>query len=145
MPTTVSWSYNTSDIRANVAYDIFTSSDINHVNYSGDYELMIWLNRYGGIWPITATGSPIAKVTLGGHSWDLYFGYNGAMKVYSFVTASGAITSFSADVKEFFNYLTANQGFPASSQYQLIYQFGTEAFTGGPASFTVSQFSAEVY
>jgi xyloglucan-specific endo-beta-1,4-glucanase len=43
MPTTVNWSYNTTNIRANVAYDIFTATDPNHANSGGDYELMIWL------------------------------------------------------------------------------------------------------
>lgn len=42
MPTSVSWRYNTENIRANVAYDIFTASDPNHATSSGDYELMIW-------------------------------------------------------------------------------------------------------
>lgn len=42
LPTTVEWAYNTTAIRANVAYDIFTHSDANHVNSNGDYELMIW-------------------------------------------------------------------------------------------------------
>jgi xyloglucan-specific endo-beta-1,4-glucanase len=42
MQTSVSWSYNTQNIRANVAYDIFTAADPNHINSSGDYELMIW-------------------------------------------------------------------------------------------------------
>lgn len=42
LPTTVRWSYDRSDLRANVAYDIFTHTDPNHVNYNGDYELMIW-------------------------------------------------------------------------------------------------------
>jgi len=42
LPTTINWSYNTTSLRANVAYDIFTASDPNHVNSSGDYELMIW-------------------------------------------------------------------------------------------------------
>lgn len=43
MPTQVDWNYNTTNnVRANVAYDIFTASDPNHVNSSGDYELMIW-------------------------------------------------------------------------------------------------------
>jgi xyloglucan-specific endo-beta-1,4-glucanase len=42
MSTSVSWDYDTSNIRANVAYDIFTAKDPNHVNSSGDYELMIW-------------------------------------------------------------------------------------------------------
>lgn len=42
IPTSVQWSYDNTDIRANVAYDLFTAADINHVTYSGDYELMIW-------------------------------------------------------------------------------------------------------
>ncbi len=42
MQTSVSWSYSTTDIRANVAYDIFTAADPDHVNSSGDYEVMIW-------------------------------------------------------------------------------------------------------
>jgi hypothetical protein len=42
MPTVARWSYNTTDIRCNVAYDVFTAADPNHVNSSGDYELMIW-------------------------------------------------------------------------------------------------------
>ncbi len=47
LPTTVQWSYNTTDHRANVAYDIFTSTDPNHVNSSGDFELMIWYMKPG--------------------------------------------------------------------------------------------------
>lgn len=42
MQTSVSWSYNTQNVRANVAYDIFTAADPNHATSSGDYELMIW-------------------------------------------------------------------------------------------------------
>jgi xyloglucan-specific endo-beta-1,4-glucanase len=42
MATSVSWQYNTSDIRANVAYDFFTAEDPNHSSTGGDYELMIW-------------------------------------------------------------------------------------------------------
>jgi xyloglucan-specific endo-beta-1,4-glucanase len=43
MPTQIEWNYNTtSNVRANVAYDVFTAADPNHVNSSGDYELMIW-------------------------------------------------------------------------------------------------------
>lgn len=43
MPTNVQWNYNTNNIRCNVAYDLFTSTDPNHDNTRGDYELMIWL------------------------------------------------------------------------------------------------------
>jgi xyloglucan-specific endo-beta-1,4-glucanase len=123
------------------------------------------LNRYGGIWPITQSGSPIANVTIAGYGFQLYFGYNGAMKVYTFITSGGPLNNFTADVKLFFNYLTTSQGYPASTQNLigmlarfieqsallrhvlttwLVYQIGSEAFTGGPARFSVSEFSADV-
>ncbi|KAI9147470.1 Endoglucanase cel12B [Paramyrothecium foliicola] len=146
LSTTVEWSYNITDVRANVAYDIFTHTDPNHTNSNGEFELMIWLGVYGGIWPITEspTGSPVGQVTLAGHTWNLYTGWNGAMRVYSFLPANGPIYKFSADVKEFFNYLTKTYAFPAQEQYMLIYQFGTEAFTGGPAYFNVAKYEADV-
>jgi xyloglucan-specific endo-beta-1,4-glucanase len=76
----------------------------------------------------------------------LYFGYNGAMKVFSFVTPTpnNPYTTFNADVKLFFNYLTQYQGYPETTQNLIVYQIGTEAFTGGPARFTVDKFSADV-
>jgi xyloglucan-specific endo-beta-1,4-glucanase len=183
MPTTISWKYDTTNMRCNVAYDIFTSTDPNHVNSSGDYELMIWyvdftlspqsdldadiskrLGRFGGVWPISQAGAPIASVTIAGYKFDLYFGYNGSMKVYSFVTPTpnSPYTTFNADIKLFFDYLVQSQGYPASTQnligesccnradrcstdeQQSVYQVGSEAFTGGPAKFTVDQFSASV-
>jgi hypothetical protein len=42
IPTSVQWSYDNTNINADVSYDLFTAADINHVTYSGDYELMIW-------------------------------------------------------------------------------------------------------
>ena len=42
IPTSASWSYSNTNIRANVAYDLFTAADPNHSKSSGDYELMIW-------------------------------------------------------------------------------------------------------
>lgn len=42
MPTTVEWSYDSDNIRCNVAYDLFTAADVNHDTSSGDYELMVW-------------------------------------------------------------------------------------------------------
>ncbi|PNP38362.1 endoglucanase-1 precursor [Trichoderma gamsii] len=126
MPTTAQWSYTGSSIRADVAYDLFTASNPNHVTYSGDYELMIWLGKYGDVQPI---GSSQGTVNIGGTSWNLWYGYNGAMQVYSFV-APGNLTNWSGDVKNFYTYLQNNKGYPASSQYVLSYQFGTEAFTG---------------
>jgi xyloglucan-specific endo-beta-1,4-glucanase len=71
------------------------------------------LGRYGSIQPI---GSQIATATIDGNMWALWYGSNGSQKTYSFV-ASSPMTSFSTDIMHFFNYLTQNQGFPASSQY----------------------------
>lgn len=52
---------------------------------------------------------------MAGQSWDLWVGMNGAMQVYSFI-APNVMNEFSADAKEFYNYLEQNQAFPASSQ-----------------------------
>ncbi|KAK0638570.1 concanavalin A-like lectin/glucanase domain-containing protein [Cercophora newfieldiana] len=145
MPTCVEWDY-TGDLkgmRANVAYDIFTATDPQHANSGGDFELMIWLGRYGDVCPI---GSSAGCVKVAGRNWDLWVGYNGQMKVYSFLppAGAGAIKSFSADVREFFRYLEECHQFPASQQNLIVFQAGTECFTGGPATFTCSRFSADV-
>jgi xyloglucan-specific endo-beta-1,4-glucanase len=55
-------------------------------------------------------------VTVAGKTWDLWVGMNGSMKVFSFVSPT-TLNSFTGDAKEFFKYLQANQGYPASSQY----------------------------
>jgi xyloglucan-specific endo-beta-1,4-glucanase len=77
------------------------------------------LASYGGLWPISRQGRPLETVTLAGHKFDLHFGYNGAMKVYSFVAAKGPIFDFSADVLDFFRHLERNHGFPMRDQYML--------------------------
>ncbi|KAI0198224.1 concanavalin A-like lectin/glucanase domain-containing protein [Astrocystis sublimbata] len=141
IPSSVSWSYSNTNIRANVAYDLFTAADPNHATSSGDYELMIWLGRFGNVYPI---GSSVGTVSVGGSSWELFTGYNGAMRVYSFVATSPPVTSFSSDIKEFFNYLSNSQGFPASSQYLITLQFGTEPFTGSSTTLNVNSWSANV-
>jgi xyloglucan-specific endo-beta-1,4-glucanase len=140
MQTSVSWSYSTQNLRANVAYDVFTATDPNHSNSSGDYELMIWLARLGGVYPI---GKSTGTVTVAGRSWDLWVGMNGQMRVYSFVAAS-PVTTFSADLKLFFNHLQTTQNYPASKQNLIVFQIGTEAFTGGPATIKFDNWAATI-
>ncbi|KAJ5945354.1 hypothetical protein N7516_005522 [Penicillium verrucosum] len=135
--TSAKWGYDNSDINADVAYDLFTAADKNHETSGGDYELMIWLGRYGTIAPI---GKKLDSVDVGGKTWELWNGMNGDMNVYSFVAAD-PITTFATDIKEFFNYLVKSQSFPADSQYLINLQFGTEPFTGD-ATFTVSNWEA---
>lgn len=157
MPTAITWKYDSyNNMRANVAYDIFTAANADRDNSGGDYELMIWwvlvslfcvsmswlcrcgyarrrrcaqgrdekreltlvhpprLARIGGVYPI---GQNSGQVNVGGRQWELWIGYNGAMKVFSFVPPnSGTINSWSGDAKVFFNHLQERQNFPASSQ-----------------------------
>ncbi|KAI9368168.1 concanavalin A-like lectin/glucanase domain-containing protein [Aspergillus egyptiacus] len=140
IPSTTEWSYDNTNINANVAYDLFTAADRNHETSGGDYELMIWLARYGNISPI---GSQVSTAELAGITWEVWSGLNGDMQVYSFVVSS-PLTSFNADIKEFWNYLTDNYSYPADSQYLLTVQVGTEPFTGDQSTFTVSSFTASV-
>jgi hypothetical protein len=71
------------------------------------------LARIGGVYPI---GDSVGIVNVGGSHWELLVCWNGAMRVYSFVAPSQR-TSFNQDIKPFFNHVSANQGFPASSQH----------------------------
>lgn len=132
-------SYTGSSLVANVAYDLFSNNDCGSTPL---YEVMIWLGALGGAGPISATGSPIATVTLSGVSWKLYKGMNAQMTVFSFV-ASSQQTNFNGDLNDFLKYLTSSQGYPGS---QCLYSIGagTEPFTGSNAKFTTTGYSVSV-
>lgn len=139
IPSTWDWSYTGDDIVADVAYDLFTSSTADG---DEEYEIMIWLSALGGAGPISSTGSSIATTTIGGVSFDLYSGPNGQMTVFSFVASADA-NSFNADLKDFVDYLTTNQGL-STSQYLISMGAGTEPFSGTNAVFTTTAFSVEL-
>ncbi|KAG6894512.1 hypothetical protein C0993_011330, partial [Termitomyces sp. T159_Od127] len=94
-----------SNVVADVAYDLFTSSSSGG---SAQNEIMVWLANYNA-GPISAVynsdGTPQPKasnVNLGGRTWNLYFGSNGVNNVYSFLpTGNAIVTSFSADINDF--------------------------------------------
>jgi hypothetical protein len=46
--------------------------------------------------------TPVATVTIGGVTFDLAYGLNGSVKVYSFVARGGLATNFSADLVRLF-------------------------------------------
>ncbi|KAJ7489343.1 concanavalin A-like lectin/glucanase [Mycena latifolia] len=143
IPAVWTWSQSSSGtIVADVAFDLFTSATSGGSNAN---EIMIWLANFNA-GPISAVynsaGQPVPKassVSLGGHTWNLYFGSNGANNVYSFLPTSGTITSFNADINLFFKYLTANQGL-STSQFLTTAQAGTEA-TSGSATLTTTAYS----
>lgn len=71
------------------------------------------LARIGGVYPI---GNSVGMTNVGGTDWELFVGWNGDMRVYSFVAPTQR-TSFNQDIKPFFNHVEATQGFPAGSQH----------------------------
>ncbi len=123
-----------------MAYDLFTSSTADG---DAEYEIMIWLAAIGGAGPISQTGSTIAKPTVAGVAWDLYYGLNGQMKVYSFV-AQAHQTAFSGDLANFVAYLASSQGFPRGSQILQSAGAGTEPFVGSNAKLTTTAYSLNV-
>ncbi|KAJ7267406.1 glycoside hydrolase family 12 protein [Mycena rebaudengoi] len=146
IPAVWTWSQaTTGTVVANVAYDLFTA---NTAGGSSVNEIMIWLaNINAG--PISfvynSAGQPVpvaSNVSLGGHTWNLYSGSNGANNVFSFLPTSGTVTSFNADINLFLKYLTSN-GRVATSQFLTTVQGGTEA-TSGAATLTSSAFSVVV-
>lgn len=115
------------------------------------------LAKVGDVYPI---GDSVGTVNIGGVDWDLHDGFNGAMHVFSFV-APQPVNDFDGNIKDFFDHITQNSGFPADSQNLLskslslwfvevmkltsaALQFGTEPFNGGPATFTVNNWSGSV-
>ncbi|MGW6013169.1 glycoside hydrolase family 12 protein [Streptomyces sp. NPDC055210] len=60
-----------------------TSYDIWDTDY--DYEIMLWVNYNGAVGPL---GTSQGNVTLGGHTWSVYKGNNGANEVFSFLRTS---------------------------------------------------------
>lgn len=140
------WSQSSSGtVVANIAYDLFTSATSGGSNA---YEIMIWLANYNA-GPISSTydssgkPTPVASnLSLGGKTWNLYSGSNGANWVFSFLPVSGTVTSFSADLNVFLKYLTANQGL-SSAQYLTTVQAGTEA-TSGSQTLTTTAYSVNI-
>ncbi|QNP69872.1 hypothetical protein IAG44_10705 [Streptomyces roseirectus] len=75
-------SYNVS-VPSSGAYN--TSYDIWDTNHA--YEIMLWVNKTGAVGPL---GTAQGNVTLGGHSWSVYKGTNGANQVFSFIRTSNS-------------------------------------------------------
>lgn len=130
--------YTGSNIIANVAYDLFTSSG----STTPEYEVMIWLSALGGAGPISSTGSPIASVNLAESAWKLYKGVNGQMTVFSFV-ADTAVEDFCGELMDFVDYLVDEQGV-SDTQVLLSIGAGTEPFSGSEAVFKTERYSVKV-
>ena len=111
------------------------------------FEVMLWLGRYGDPSPLSANGypfKPIASPDISGIQWDLAYGKNAdGVKVYSFLARGGAATSFTGDILLFFNFLAAkyeSNGFNKDLIVQ-SFQSGSEVFVGSDAKLTVTDYT----
>jgi len=135
---TSSVSYNfVSGATYDAAYDIWLdpSPKKDGVNQQ---EIMIWFNRQGSIQPI---GSVVGDATIGGRSWQVWQGSNGANAVVSYVAPS-PVNSWSFSVLDFVNDVKG-RGAITSSWYLTSIQAGFEPWIGG-AGLAVTDFSAAI-
>ncbi|HEX6340178.1 GH12 family glycosyl hydrolase domain-containing protein [Umezawaea sp.] len=121
----------------NASYDIWLdpTPKTNGVN---QMEIMIWFNRQGPIQPI---GSAVGTTSVGGRTWEVWRGSNGANNVISYVAPS-AISSWSFSVRDFINDVRA-RGAITDSWYLTSIQAGFEPWNGG-TGLAVGNFSASV-
>ncbi|KAK4861227.1 hypothetical protein LT330_004143 [Penicillium expansum] len=137
--TAWSWYTSTSNMVADVSYDMFLASSPDGHE---EIEVIVWLASFGGAGPISSTGKSIATVWISGHEWDLWVGPNGKMTVYSFVARS-TITNFGGNMLDFFNHLVYNHGVD-NNKYLKTIQAGPEPFTG-TAKMTVDNYWIELH
>ncbi|GAA4243294.1 cellulose binding domain-containing protein [Dactylosporangium darangshiense] len=121
------------------AYDIWANNNA--------YEVMIWTNQHGAVGPIAESydsngAVPSARnVTVGGHTWNVYRGSNGANAVFSFVRTANT-TSGTVDVLAVMNWLRTNAWWGDVTVGQI--QFGFElSGTAGRSNFTDNSFSLD--
>lgn len=135
--TSVTSSYNVTvpaDGDYETAYDIWANNNA--------YEVMIWANQHGAVGPIAETYDgngavpTVSNLSVGGSTWNVYRGSNGANAVYSFVRTSNA-TSGTINVLAVLNWLRTNGWWSDVTIGAL--QFGFEVSgTAGQSSFTAN-------
>ncbi|MCA2213129.1 GH12 family glycosyl hydrolase domain-containing protein [Jidongwangia harbinensis] len=89
----------TSGVAFTTAYDIWTA---DHA-----HEIMLWMNRYGPVGPL---GNRETTASVGGHTWDIHRGSNGANQVYSFVRTGNTSTG-TVDIRAVVQWIRARGWF----------------------------------
>lgn len=110
------------------AYDIWANNNA--------YEIMLWMNKQGAVGPI---GSKQATATVGGHTWDIYRGSNGANAVFSFLRTSNT-NAGTVDVLAVMNWIKSRGWFGDVTLGEV--QFGYEiTSSSGGMNFTTNSYS----
>jgi len=110
------------------AYDIWAGNNA--------YEIMLWMNKTGAVGPL---GTAQGNLTLGGHSWTVYKGSNGANAVFSFVRTSNT-SSGSVDILSLMKWIQG-QGWYGNVTLGNV-QFGYEiTSSSGGLNFATNSYS----
>ena len=107
---------------------------------------MVWIGYFGSDYPLSDNGyppTPIATPTIGNTAFNLIYGHNGNVAVYSFVAQNYLTTNYNGDLLAFYKYLEANYAVSSSLYLQSI-QAGTEVFHGTNMKLTTSAYSIAV-
>lgn len=122
------------------AYDIWTDNNA--------YEIMLWMNQNGQVGPIAASYDANGAVpsesnlAVGGSTWNVYRGSNGANQVYSFIQKNA--NSGTVDILAILNWLRTKGWLNSGSVLGKV-QFGYEITSApGGLSFTTNKYSLAV-
>ncbi|MEU4158919.1 hypothetical protein [Actinoplanes sp. NPDC026670] len=119
----------TSGVAFTTAYDIWANGT--------SYEIMLWMNKYGAVGPL---GTFQTAVTVGGHTWNVYSGSNGANQVFSFVRTSNT-NAGTVDIRAVLNWIRT-RGWYGDVTLSTI-QFGYEiTSSSGGKDFVTNSYSA---
>jgi hypothetical protein len=129
-PTTSSFDVTvpTSGVSFESTYDIYSSDEA--------YEIMLWMNKYGAVGPL---GSLQTTTWVGGHTWDIYRGFNGSMQVFSFVRTSN-ISSGTVDIRAIAQWLRSQGWMGDVTMGNATFGFEISSSAGGK-DFITNQFS----
>lgn len=118
----------TSGVAFTSAYDIWSADNA--------HEIMLWMNKYGPVGPL---GTFQSRTSVGGHTWDIYRGSNGANQVYSFVRTSNT-NSGTVDIRAIARWIRTAGWFGDVTIGNV--QFGYEiTSSSGGKDFTTNSFS----
>jgi hypothetical protein len=88
---------------------------------------MLWMNKQGAVGPL---GSKQTTASIGGHTWDVYRGSNGANAVFSFVRTSNT-NSGSVDVLAVMNWVRTQGWYADVSVGEVQFGFEITSSSGG--------------
>lgn len=127
--TKVKYAFINANGAYNAAYDLWFHMT-NHATWANapTDEVMVWLNRNGGVVP---AGSYKETITVAGTQWDLYVGHVSSWNVYSFVRKTPT-TSANLNMTDFTDYLQSKQ-YLTKDKYLSSVEFGTEIYNGSGA------------